>query len=237
MRLALLLLLVPAVAHAQDEFEIQVYDVATARQGEPGIELHINEHLFQGRADETHTTFEPHYGLRDWLELGGYLQSSVASGDHYEFAGAKLRLKARLPRRYWDNRIGLAVNGELSIIPSQFEPAVYGSEIRPIAELRDGRLFAAINPVVTVDLAGDLAGHPQLEPCAKLAVFVTESIGVGVEAYGAFGPIDDLGSEEVERGFVTFDYVGRAVDLDVGVGANHGSPDHPVFKLILGIHP
>lgn len=237
MRLALLLLLVPAIAHAQDEFEIQVYDVATARQGEPGIELHINEHLFHGRADETHTTFEPHYGLRDWLELGGYLQSSVPNGDHYVFAGAKLRLKARMPERYWEGRIGLAVNGELSIIPSQFEPAVYGSEIRPIAELRSGRLFAAINPVITVDLAGDLAGHPQLEPCAKLAVFVTESIGVGVEAYGAFGPIDDLGSEEVERGFVTFDYLGRAVDLDVGVGANHGSEDHPVFKLILGIHP
>lgn len=237
MRLALLLLLVPAVAHAQDEFEIQVYDVETARQGEPGFELHINEHLFKGRSDETHTTIEPHYGLRDWLELGGYLQSAVPNGEHYEFAGAKIRLKARLPHRYWDERLGFAINGELSIVPSQFEPAVYGSEIRPIAELRSGPFFAAINPIVTFDLGGSLAGHPQLEPCAKVAVFVTHSTGIGIEGYGAFGPIDDLGSEQVERAFATVDYRARAWEIEVGAGVNRGSEDHPILKLILSIHP
>ena len=237
MRLALLLLLVPAAAHAQDEFEIQVYDVETARQGEPGVELHINEHLFKGRSDETHTTFEPHYGLRDWLELGAYLQTAVPNGEHYEFAGAKVRLKARVPHRYWGERIGLAVNGELSIVPSQFEPAVYGSEIRPIVELRSGGLFAAVNPILATDLGGDLAGHPQFEPCAKVSFYVAPWIAFGVEGYGAFGPLDDLGSENVERAFAVVDLRGRAWDLDIGGGVNHGSEDHPVLKLILGIHP
>jgi hypothetical protein len=61
---------VPRLAHAQDEFEIQVYDVETAPEGEPGIEVHLNQHLIRMAPDATHLTFEPHYGLRDWAELG-----------------------------------------------------------------------------------------------------------------------------------------------------------------------
>jgi hypothetical protein len=243
MRLALLVLVTTAsfpaarVAHAQDEFEIQVYDVDTAHEGEPGVELHLNHHLIDGAANQTHTTFEPHYGLRDWLELGGYLQASEARGDRPEFAGVKLRLKARVPHRYWNERIGLGVNGELSIVPSRYEPAVYGSEIRPIIELRDGRWFAAVNPIIAIDLGGGEAGHPQLEPCAKLSYLVSESVGVGVEGYGAFGPVDDLGSEEVERGFAVVDIKGHAFDLNIGIGASRGTADHPIGKLIFGIHP
>ncbi|MBV8755702.1 MAG: hypothetical protein JO257_00415, partial [Deltaproteobacteria bacterium] len=209
MRALLLLCLLASTAHAQDEFEIQVYFAETAHQGEPGLELHLNHHLIDGAANQTHTTFEPHYGLREWLELGGYLQASETRGSRPEFAGAKLRLMARVPHRYWNERIGLAINGELSIVPSQFEANVYGSEIRPIADFREGRIYGAINPIITMDLGGDLAGHPQLEPCAKLAYLVNGSVSIGVEGYGAFGPIDDLGREEVERGFVTLDYKGR----------------------------
>ena len=237
MRVALLLCLLAGVAHAQDEFEIQVYDVETAHQGEPGIELHLSHHLIAGESNQTHTTFEPHYGLYDWLELGAYLQASTSRGDAHDFAGVKVRMKVRLPRRFWDGRIGLAVNGELSVIPSQFDPGIYGSELRPIADLRVGRFYGSVNPILAIDLGGDLAGHPQFEPCAKIAVLVTESIGLGIEGYGSFGPLDDLGSESVERGFATFDYKGHSFDVDFGVGLTHGSPDHPAFKLIFGMHP
>lgn len=237
MRSLLLVCLLASVAHAQDAFEIQVYDIDTAQEGEVGVELHMNHHLIDNAANETHTTFEPHYGIRDWLELGGYLQASEARGDRPEFAGVKLRLKARVPHRYWNERIGLAINGELSIVPSQFEPNVYGSEIRPVAELREGHWFAAINPIIATDLGGSLAGHPQLEPCAKLSYLVNGSTFVGIEGYGAFGPIDNLGSEKVERGFVVVDYKQRAFDIEVGVGITHGSADHPIGKLIFGVHP
>ena len=237
MRALLILCLLASVAHAQDEFEIQVYDVETAHQGEPGVELHLNHHLIDHASNQTHTTFEPHYGLREWLELGGYLQASETRGERPEFAGVKLRLKARMPRRYWGERIGVAINGELSVIPSKFESQVYGSEIRPIVELRDGRLFAAINPIITIDLGGDEAGHPQLEPCAKVAYLMNGSMGIGIEGYGAFGVIDNLGSEQVERGFVTFDYKGRELDINVGIGVSHGTADYPIGKLIFGIHP
>lgn len=231
------LLAASRVAHAQDEFEIQVYDVETAPEAEAGVELHLNHHLIDGAANQTHTTFEPHYGLRDWLELGGYLQASESRGDRPEFAGVKLRLKARVPHRYWNERIGLAINGELSVVPSKFEPAVYGSEIRPVVELRAGALFAAVNPIITLDLGGDEAGHPQLEPCAKVAYLMPHGMALGIEGYGAFGPVDNLGSEDFERGYVTFDYRGRAIDINFGIGATRGSADHAIGKLIFGIHP
>src|SRR5262249_805631 len=121
-------------------------------------------------ADETHLTFEPHYGLTDWAELGGYFQTAVTSTSDLAYAGVKLRLKLRQPHRAWDDRIGLAINGEISAVPSRFEPQVWGSEVRPIIDLTAGRLYAAFNPNLTMDLRGAVAGHPQLEPAAKLAV-------------------------------------------------------------------
>ena len=59
----------------------------------------------------------------------------------------------------------------------------------------------------------------------------------GVEAYGAFGPIDSLGSERVERVFAVIDLRGPWWDLNAGVGASWGTPDHPIAKLIFGLHP
>jgi hypothetical protein len=165
------------------------------------------------------------------------LQASESRGDRPEFAGVKLRLKARVPHRYWNERIGLGINGEVSIVPSRYESAVYGSEIRPIIELRDGHWFAAVNPIIATDLGGDEAGHPQLEPCAKISYVLNDSVAFGLEGYGAFGAIDNLGSQELERGFVVVDVKGRAFDLNVGMGATHGSADHPIGKLIFGIHP
>jgi hypothetical protein len=224
-------------AAAQDAFEVQVYDAETAPRGEPGLELHVNEHAIDGAPDETHVTFEPHYGLADWAELGGYFQTSVTTTGDLAYAGVKLRLKLRRPDRVWGDRIGLALNGELSAVPSRFEPDVWGSELRPIADLRAGRFYASINPILATDLRGSLAGHPQLEPAVKVAVRVRDAAAIGLEGYGGFGPIDDLGSEHATRAFAVVDLTGRWWDLDVGAGYGWGSTDHVVAKVIFGIHP
>ena len=228
---------VPAVAHAQDAFEIQVYDSATAPRSEVGIETHLNQHIIDSAASETHLTLEPHYGLTDWAELGGYFQTAMTTRGDLAYAGVKLRLKLRRPGRVWEDRIGLAINGELSAVPSRFEPEVWGSEIRPILDLTTGALYASINPILTVDLRGELAGHPQLEPAAKITVKLREAVAVGAEAYGAFGPLDDLGSERVTRLLAVVDLTGDWWDLNVGVGYGWGAPDHAIAKLNLGLHP
>jgi hypothetical protein len=234
---AFIIAVATTTAHAQDEFEIQVYDVETAALGEPGLEVHLNHHLVHDAPDQTHLTLEPHYGLRPWLELGGYFQTALATTGDLAYAGVKLRAKARWPRRVWDERLGLAVNVEISNVPSTFEPNVWGSELRPIADLRIGRLYAAVNPIIDVDLGGALAGHPQLQPAIKLAFVASSSVMLGVEGYGAFGPIDNLGSERVERVFGVLDLKGSWWDLDIGVGQSWGIGDHPIGKLIFGIHP
>ncbi|TMQ22441.1 MAG: hypothetical protein E6J90_12475 [Deltaproteobacteria bacterium] len=230
-------IVVPAIAHAQDAFEIQVYDAQTAARGEPGLELHLNQHVNEGAVNETHLTFEPHYGLAAWAELGGYFQTAVTTTGDLAYAGVKLRLKLRRPQRAWDDRIGLAINGEISAVPSRFEPQVWGGEIRPIIDLTAGRLYASFNPILAVELRGDVAGHPQLEPAAKITMKLTEAMAIGAEAYGAFGPLDDLGSEHASRLLGVLDVSGDWWDLNIGGGYGWGSTDHVVAKLIVGIHP
>jgi hypothetical protein len=228
---------ITSIARAQDAFEIQVYDTETAERGESGLELHVNQHVITGAAGETHVTFEPHYGLAAWAELGGYFQTAVTTAGDLAYAGVKLRLKLRRPHRVWQDRIGLAINGELSAVPSRFEPQVWGGEIRPIIDLTVGRLYAAFNPILSVELQGDVAGHPQLEPAAKLTAKLAANIAVGVEAYGAFGPVDDLGSEHGSRLLAVVDVTGGWWDVNLGGGYGWGSTDHVVAKLIVGIHP
>ena len=224
-------------AHAQDAFEIQVYDVETAVHGDPGLEAHLNQHVIEHAPDETHLTLEPHYGLTDWAELGGYFQTAMTSTGELDYAGVKLRLKVRVPHRVWMKRIGLALNGELSDVPARFEPNVYGSELRPIVDLIAGRLYASVNPIVTTDLGGTLRGLPQFEPAAKITVKACKTVAIGVEGYGAFGPFDALGSERVTRLFGVVDVTGAWWDLNVGAGWTWGLEDHPIVKLIVGIHP
>jgi hypothetical protein len=236
MRAVVVALVLVRPAHAQDEFEIQVYDAATAPAGEPGLEIHLNHHLIHDAPDQTHLTLEPHYGALAWLELGGYLQSSLATGGNLEYAGVKLRAKLRWPERVWDRRLGLAINFEVSAVPWRFEANAGGIEVRPIVDLQAGRVYAAINPIVSIDTDGANGGHPQLEPAAKLSVVVDAHAMLGVEAYGAFGPIDGLGSG-VERLFAVLDLRGSWWDLNAGLGVNRGSPDHPIAKIIFGVHP
>jgi hypothetical protein len=235
--LVLVLIASTSIAYAQDEFEIQVYDADTAKLGDPGLEVHVNEHLYPQVSDAAHVTFEPHYGLRAWLELGGYFQTAMNTSGDFAYAGVKLRAKLRWPRRVWCRRIGLAINFELSDVPAQFEPNVRGTEVRPIADLRVDRWYASVNPIVDTDLRGAYAGRPQFQPSAKLGFALDDAVMLGAEAYGAYGPFDALGSEDVERVYAAVDLRGRWWDLNIGVGVNRGVADHPIAKMIFGIHP
>jgi hypothetical protein len=235
--LALAVALAASTARAQDRFEIQVYDAQTAPPGGFGLETHLNHAFTDADVDETHLTFEPHLGVAPWLEVGGYFQTAVPAGGGFDYAGVKLRAKVRVPERYWDDRVGLALNGELSIIPERYEPNVWGSELRPIIDLTAGRLYVSVNPIVTVALGGDRPGHPALEPAAKVAVRLVGTLAVGAEWYGAFGPIDDLGSESFSRLLGALDWTGRWMDLNLGAGYASGTADRWVVKMILALHP
>lgn len=227
--------MVAGPAAAQDAFEIQVYDQKTAPAGEIGLEVHANYHSIRDAPDEEHLTFEPHYGLADWAELGAYIQAAVIDDGSFAMAGAKVRCKLQRPGRLWD-LVGLAINGEISAVPARFEEDVWGSEVRPIADLLAGRLYASINPILATDLRGPLAGHPQFEPAVKLTVEALPGLAFGVEGYGSFGPIDDLGSEHVETLLGVLDWTTAHVDLNLGAGPSWGGPDRVIVKAIVGVH-
>jgi hypothetical protein len=246
---AAVLLLLPIAAAAQDRFEIQVYDSEVAEARHFGAELHLN-YVISGTTAVApdgelptqhvlHTTLEPHYGLFGWAEVGAYLQGALQPDDGYDFAGWKLRFKARWPEKLLDGRLGLAINFELSRVPASYEANVWGTEIRPIVDFRQGIFYVSFNPIVDTDLEGALAGKPQLEPALKLALSASRDIALGIETYAALGPIDGILplSEQSHQLYGVIDIAGAWVDLNFGVGRGWGAADGWVAKAIIGFHP
>jgi hypothetical protein len=248
-----LALLAPATARAQDRFEIQVYDAETAPPAGFGLETHIN-HVAAGTTQpspdgeaatdqQTHLTFEPHLGICRWCELGAYFQYGFDGDGSGRWAGFKGRFKMRLPRRYARGLIGLALNVELSVVPARYEANVLGSELRPIIDVRWKRLYASLNPIIDIDLRGAIAGRPQLQPAAKLAVAAGYGLAFGLEYYGAYGPVTGFYGvgEQTHRLFAVIDLVHEisarlGFDVNFGVGYNLAdNGDRWVVKAIVGV--
>jgi hypothetical protein len=241
-------------AHAQDRFEIQVYDSLTAPPGAFGLETHVN-HIISGTTQAavdgeqpsdglTHLTLEPHVGVTSWSEVGAYVQFAMDPSGDGHWGGFKLRYKMRLPRRYAHGLIGLALNVELSVVPSRYEANVYGSELRPIFDILWRRLYFAINPIIDIDLAGAYAGRPQLQPAFKASVAALPSLlFFGLEYYTNFGPVTSFlsAAQQTHRLFAVVD-VAHLIsprlnfDLNFGVGYNlTGNGDRWVIKGIIGL--
>lgn len=249
LRLALPLLLASFAAGAQDRFEIQVYDSEVAEAGHFGLEFHTNYVLRGSRTTSPegelptghvlHATLEPHLGLFGWGELGGYLQSALRPDGSFDYAGVKLRFKAKWPEKFFGDRLGLSINFELSRVPGAYEPNVWGSEIRPALDLRIGPLYGSFNPIVATDLQGAQAGRPQFEPAFKLAVFPRPELSFGGEYYAAFGPFDGLlpAAQQNHRLYAVADFASDFFDFNLGVGRGFGAADPWVAKAIFGIHP
>ncbi len=233
MRALAAILLVASTARAQDAFEIQVYDAETAPPAAFGVELHLNAVAAPSALAVFHATLEPHLGVARWAEVGVYLQTATAPGGPIDFAGFKARVKLRWPRRL-GGVVGLAANAELSIVPARYEADVWGSELRPIADLRWRRLYLSVNPIIAFALAGDAAGVPRFEPAAKASVSAAPWLALGAEYYGAFG---DGGAQRL---FAVADLArslgdGAELTLNLGGGYDFVGPDKWIVKAIVGI--
>ena len=235
----------PHVAAAQDAFEIQVYDVETAPPRHVGLEVHVN-YVASGVTSTspdgqlptdrvTHLTLEPHVGLARWCEAGAYFQTALRPDGSFDYAGVKMRLKTRLPRRVGRGLVGLGLNGELSAVPRVYEATGLGGELRPIVDVAWRRLYASVNPILGFDFFGADAGHPQLEPAATLLVSLAEGWAMGAEYYAALGPIDrPLPSDkQVHRLFVVATVAYRWFGLHVGAGYGLAAGEKWIAKAIL----
>jgi len=233
------------VAAAQDAFEIQVYDSEVAPRGDVGLEVHLNYVAVGDGAMSssgelpsnhvTHLTLEPHVGLTRWAEAGAYFQTALRPDGAFDYAGVKLRLKTRVPRKLARGLVGLALNFELSAVPRTYEATGLGGELRPVIDVAWKRLYASVNPIIGFDFFGAEAGHPQLEPAATVLVALLPTWAMGVEYYGVLGQIDEPlpASQQVHRLFVVSTMTYKWFGLHVGGGYGFAAGDKWIVKAIL----
>ena len=239
-------LLAAAPALALDPFEIQVYDGTANPVGAVGVELHAN-HVFSGLREaeapelppngQTHLTLEPSYGLFNFLELGGYLQTALRPSGQFDYAGVKLRAKFVLPTPPLHLRLG--VNVELSLLPRAYEPERWGTEIRPIVAFENERWLMAVNPILDFSYTGPLASKgPALEPAAMLKLKLEPLLAAGVEYYAALGPLGAFAPVSAQQHYLfeAVDLLALShVELNVGLGEGLTAASNDwVGKMILG---
>jgi hypothetical protein len=181
--------------------EIQVYTSDINKQGEFGLELHLNttpsgrsEPDFPGEIAPAHgwrLTPEFSYGVTPALEAGLYLPLVHGEDGRNRFAGPKLRAKW-MPLRVDDQGNGAfaGVNFEYAWVSDVLEEATRAMEVRPILGWRDADWLVAVNPILEFAFAGPEKGsRPAFNPSIKIARRVAEGIAVGPEYYAELGKV------------------------------------------------
>jgi hypothetical protein len=247
---ALALVIVAGIAtpaHAQDNYEIQVYPYETVERGHTMVELHSN-FTFQGSktADngvlptnhQLHETIEITRGFTDWFEIGFYVFTSAKSGQGVNWVGDHIRPRLRIPVK-WNWPVGLSLSNEIGYQRREYSVDIWTWEIRPIIDKRLGRWYISFNPTLARSLRG--LGVSQgfvFSPNLKISYDITPRITGGIEYYGALGPVTGFDPIHLQQHqiFPTVDLnlsPRWEVNFGVGVGVTR-STDHLLAKMILG---
>src|SRR5580698_354313 len=103
---ALALIPFAGLAHAQGNYEIQVYGSETQDPGTTMVELHSNFTIegskgitdgVLGTEHQLHETVEITQGLNSWSELGFYIFTSAQPGQGWQWVGDHIRPRVRVP--------------------------------------------------------------------------------------------------------------------------------------------
>ena len=235
-----------APAHAQDPFEIQVYEYATVPKGRWNLETHFNYTGRGTRQSETtvlptegqaHLTYELTRGLTEHFELAGYLVLARRAGHGPDFVAWRLRPRVRLPERWLPVKVSLSA--EVAFPRKEYENEDATLELRPIIERQFGRVAVDLNPVVGRSLAGPGSRDGwEFEPGGRLGVTVNPKLDLSIEYYGAFGPLHDIlpASEQAHQIFGGGDLNLREnviLNLGLGLGVTDAG-NRTVYKARLG---
>lgn len=234
-------------AHAQDNYEIQVYGYDQVEPHHTMLELHTN-FTFQGSKTsengllptnhQLHETIEITHGFSDWFETGFYIFTSSANGQGVQWVGDHIRPRVRIPRK-WNWPVGLSLSNEIGYQRRKFSTDTWTWEMRPIIDKQLGRWYFSFNPVFDRSFHGDSVHQGvTFSPDFKLSYDFTKKITGGFEYYGAFGPATDFlpTGEQQHQFFPTVDLnlsPNWEVNFGLGVGVTH-STDHLIAKIILG---
>ena len=116
----LLALCLAPLAHAQANYEIQVYGAETVSPQTLMIELHSNftvdgqKQTLDGvypTQHQEHETIELTQGINDWSEVGFYIFTSEQDGHGVQWVGDHIRPRIRVPDSWeWPVGVGAVVD-------------------------------------------------------------------------------------------------------------------------------
>ncbi len=242
-----------AVAHAQDNYEIQVYGADTVAPRTTMLELHSNFTVDGSKAipgspyapDGTyptnhalHETVEITQGVTNWSEVGFYIFTSASEQTGYQWVGDHIRPRVRVPDQ-WRWPVGASLSMEFGYQRARFSPDTWTLEIRPIIDKQIGRWYFSFNP--TMDKSFHGPGESQglnFSPNVKVSYDFTKKITGGVEyyaSYGNFTNFDTLHNQQ-QQIFPAIDLnISPKWEINFGVGIGPtASTDHLIVKGIIG---
>jgi hypothetical protein len=237
----------PGPAVGQENFEIQVYGSETVPPGTTMVELHSNVAAVGTTRTEDgvlrtqgafHETLEVTQGWTPWLETGFYVFTSIQPDTTWEWVGSHIRPRVRAPES-WELPVGLSLSAEIGYQRRAFSPDAWTVELRPIIDKQWARWYVALNPTFERAIEGDNVGRGfEFSPAAKVSYSVTPKVAVGLEYYGALGPVTHIDRRRDQQ-----HQIFPVVDLDLGprwefnAGIGFGltpSTDRLIIKMILG---
>lgn len=237
-------------AHAQENYEIQVYPSATADPHTTLFELHSNytgsgSTLKVGSVLPTngavHETLEITHGFNSVFELGFYVFTAMPKGEGPQFVGSHIRPRIRAPES-WKLPVGLSLSTEFGPTDKKFDASEFGIEVRPIVDQEIGNFYWAFNPDVEWSMKGPEAGlgaeGMSFNPSIKLAWKLDPRYSAGIEYYGNTGSLARMlpsGAQD-HMLYPTLDFfLDPNYELNVGYGIRmSGSGDENIFKVIFG---
>jgi len=238
---------IPGALFAQGNYEVQVYASELTPKGVTMVEVHSNFTASGSKKTDdgtlptnhqVHETLEITHGFNEWFETGFYQFTSFQPDGSWKWVGTHIRPRLAVPEKY-KLPVGLSISTEFGYQRPIFSPDTWTWEIRPIIDKKIGKFYMAFNPTFDKSFHGpsQSAGY-EFSPNIKFSYDVTKKVAMGLEYYGAYGPVTGFDPlRDQQQQFVP------AVDVDfgknwefnfgVGVGVT-GATDHLLVKAILG---
>src|SRR6266496_1705053 len=243
----LLLALAACSAHAQGNYEIQVYPADTVAPRTTMVELHSNftasgQRQFVDGESPTHhalhETIEITQGINDWSEVGFYFFTSEQNGRGVQWVGDHIRPRVRVPES-WHWPVGVSLSTEIGYQRGGFSADTWTWEIRPIVDRKLGHWYLSFNPTLDRSWHGPGVNKGvEFSPNAKVSFDFTKRIAGGLEYYASYGPLTgfDPLREQQQQIFPSIDIdFGPQWEFNFGVGVGvTGSTDHLIVKCIVG---
>lgn len=234
-------------AHAQGNYEIQVYGSELVETGRTMVELHSNFTLEGSKTTtdgtyptnhQLHETIEITHGFTDWFETGFYVFTSSQNGYGIDWVGDHIRPRVSVPKK-WNWPVGLSLSQEIGYQRRQFSIDTWTYELRPIVDKQIGRWYMSFNPALDKSLHGASVKQGFVfSPNVKISYDFTSKVTGGIEYYGSLGPVTgfDPISQQEQQIFPAIDLnVSPKWEINFGLGVGlTRSTDHLITKMILG---